>query len=186
MPPPKFEFPYCEHAPTTYQRGTTYVEKKVRVEATCEFYRQEPETATHVLWTCPFSQGTCGLWSEDEFRDAATRSLTLTSSCSSNICRQFWRKQTRTGGQSRLGAFGMQEINFTSSMCSYSQRLSWNELLVCQQNIKHLCQPYAMLAYLYYCVRFNKTFYPSLKKKKKKKINKKKLGPNIALALYCT
>ena len=77
------------------------------------------------------SQGTCGLWSEDEFRDAATRSLTLTSSCSSNICRQFWRKQNRTGGQSRLGAFEMQEINFTSSMCSYSQRLSWNELLVC-------------------------------------------------------
>ena len=51
----------------------------------------------------------------------------------------------------------------------YSQRLSWNELLVCQQNIKHLCQPYAMLAYLYYCVCFNKTFYPSLKQKKNKK-----------------
>ena len=159
---PKFELSYGEHAPTAYQRGTTYVEKRSElrrhVNSVARNLKLQPMCSGLV-----HSQGTCGLWSEDEFRNAATRSLTFTSSCSSNICRPFWRKQTRTGGQSRLGAFGMQEINFTSSMCRYSQRLSWNELLVCQQNIEHLCQPYAMLAYLYYCVCFNKTFYPSLK-----------------------
>ena len=30
--------------------------RRVRVELTCELCKQEPETTTHILWTCPFAR----------------------------------------------------------------------------------------------------------------------------------
>uniref|UniRef100_A0A7N2LAI0 Reverse transcriptase zinc-binding domain-containing protein n=1 Tax=Quercus lobata TaxID=97700 RepID=A0A7N2LAI0_QUELO len=35
--------------------------RRVRVEPTCELCKQEPETTTHILWTCPFARNVWAL-----------------------------------------------------------------------------------------------------------------------------
>ena len=83
--------------------------RRMKVEPTCELCRQQPETVSHLLWTCPFARNAWALF-KGRTQKCNNEACDFFSSSSSK-CNQSWAKWNLRGGRSQLGLFGMHGIN---------------------------------------------------------------------------